>query len=235
MNAAAAIPRAPTIAMNHVKEVRREQEAQQEEEHSRKYSANLFEDPMMKKARKTSYDFKREMERVMLSQIAQRNSENLPGDHDTRTGDHEQDREREAEKVEAQERPVQEGCRMSTIQVGRLNNSSTQASQNVNQIQTQPSTCVLGINNSKYQSEPNLEQMPQDDDSTIQKTFDKLMETESLEKQAKGHNSIAPLHQPLQEEEDIKTKTVDMSNHKEKYAHLLQQYEPSFKRSYSAN
>ena len=53
--------------MGHVREVRREQEVQNEEEGGRKYCANLFEDPMMKKARKTSYDFKREMERVMLS------------------------------------------------------------------------------------------------------------------------------------------------------------------------
>ena len=34
------------------------------------HCTSLFSDPLLKKARKTSYDFKREMERVMLSQMA---------------------------------------------------------------------------------------------------------------------------------------------------------------------
>ena len=61
--------------MNHENEIRKERDNKKDE--GRKYSVNLFEDPMLKKARKSSYDFKREMERVMLSQVVSNNNENV--------------------------------------------------------------------------------------------------------------------------------------------------------------
>ena len=61
--------------MNHENEIRKERDNKKDE--GRKYAVNLFEDPLQKKARKSSYDFKREMERVMLSQVVSNNNENV--------------------------------------------------------------------------------------------------------------------------------------------------------------